>query len=143
MSTAVYSPCIGICSTVYGDTVCRGCKRNYKEVIDWNRYDVAQKEAIHHRLQKNIEQVVEDFLVVEDAKLLKTQLEKVALRPLLYDSPLYWAHELLRLKANQIEDLQPYGLRAKPPYDAGSVNALFTEMDEELYAIAQRIDVSQ
>ena len=30
------TPCIGICSTVYGDEVCRGCKRTFTEVIDWN-----------------------------------------------------------------------------------------------------------
>lgn len=135
MSTSVYSPCIGICSTVYGDNICRGCKRSYVEVIDWNRYDAAQKQAIHQRLQHNIEKVVADFLVVENANVLKAQLDQVALRPVLYDSPLYWAHEFLRLKANQVKDLQPYGLRAKPPHDTCSVNALFTEMDAQLYGL--------
>jgi predicted Fe-S protein YdhL (DUF1289 family) len=135
MSVSVYSPCIGICSTVYGDNICRGCKRSYTEVIDWNRYDAAQKKRIHQRLQHNIEKVVADFLVVENSTLLKAQLDQVALRPVLYDSPLYWAHELLRLKANQIEDLQSYGLGAKPPYDRCSANALFTEMDAQLYRL--------
>ncbi|HBZ99754.1 MAG TPA: DUF1289 domain-containing protein, partial [Pseudomonas sp.] len=26
-SQRIKTPCIGLCSTVYGDVVCRGCKR--------------------------------------------------------------------------------------------------------------------
>ncbi|WP_317135104.1 DUF1289 domain-containing protein [Piscirickettsia litoralis] len=38
------TPCVGLCSTVYGDDVCRGCKRFYHEIIDWNQYDINQKQ---------------------------------------------------------------------------------------------------
>lgn len=34
----IKTPCIGLCSTVYGDLVCRGCKRFHHEVIQWNGY---------------------------------------------------------------------------------------------------------
>ncbi|MCF8976542.1 DUF1289 domain-containing protein, partial [Pseudomonas edaphica] len=29
---AIKTPCVGLCSTVYGDLVCRGCKRFHHEV---------------------------------------------------------------------------------------------------------------
>ncbi|MCA4075779.1 DUF1289 domain-containing protein, partial [Pseudomonas kurunegalensis] len=32
---SIKTPCVGLCSTVYGDTVCRGCKRFHHEVINW------------------------------------------------------------------------------------------------------------
>ena len=44
------SPCIGICSTTYGDLVCRGCKRFAHEVVGWNGYAERQRAAIRRRL---------------------------------------------------------------------------------------------
>lgn len=44
------SPCIGICSTTYGDLVCRGCKRFAHEVVGWNGYAEQQRAAILRRL---------------------------------------------------------------------------------------------
>jgi uncharacterized protein len=45
------SPCIGVCSTTYGDDVCLGCKRTFDEVHQWNQMTKEQKIAINHRLQ--------------------------------------------------------------------------------------------
>ena len=39
------TPCVGICSTTYGDDVCRGCKRFIHEVINWNSFKPEEKEA--------------------------------------------------------------------------------------------------
>src|SRR6188768_2431040 len=44
------TPCIGICSTTYGDLVCRGCKRLAHEVVGWNGYDDDQRGAVWTRL---------------------------------------------------------------------------------------------
>ena len=44
------SPCIGICSTTYGDNICCGCNRHYLEVINWNTYSDEVKLAINLRL---------------------------------------------------------------------------------------------
>ncbi len=46
------SPCIGICSTTYGDLVCRGCNRFAHEVVQWNTYDEAQRGVIWQRLDE-------------------------------------------------------------------------------------------
>ena len=46
------SPCIGVCSTTYGDLVCRGCKRFAHEVVQWNGYDHEQRDAIWRRLEE-------------------------------------------------------------------------------------------
>lgn len=45
------SPCVGKCSTTYGDDVCRGCGRTYIEVIEWITYDAQRKAEIWARLQ--------------------------------------------------------------------------------------------
>lgn len=137
MTSSNSSPCIGICSTVYGDNICRGCKRDYREVIHWNRYTIPEKQAVLQRLQQQIETVMAEFISIEDAARLKAQLDQVSNRPLLYQSPLCWAYELLRLKAREIQDLGAYGIRAKPVYSSLSANGLFTRIDDRLYALSQ------
>lgn len=49
--TTIDNPCIGVCSTTYGDEICRGCKRTVEEIRDWNRYSKEQKENINKRLR--------------------------------------------------------------------------------------------
>ena len=63
----VRTPCVGVCSTGMGSSVCRGCKRFAHEVIDWNAYSEAQRRIIEQRLAGFMAQVVGRYLVVEDA----------------------------------------------------------------------------
>ncbi len=44
------SPCIGVCSTTYGDLICRGCYRFAHEVAQWNGYEPTQQTAVLERL---------------------------------------------------------------------------------------------
>ena len=51
-SARTRTPCVGICSTTYGDDVCRGCKRFIHEVINWNSFNPEEKESVWKRLEK-------------------------------------------------------------------------------------------
>ena len=51
MERKVKTPCVGVCSTVFGDQVCRGCKRFHHELIEWNGYTDIQKETVWNRLE--------------------------------------------------------------------------------------------
>ena len=44
------SPCVGVCSTTFGDDVCFGCQRTYLEVIQWNALNDEEKHRINQRL---------------------------------------------------------------------------------------------
>jgi predicted Fe-S protein YdhL (DUF1289 family) len=44
------SPCVGVCSTTFGDDICFGCKRSYDEVIRWNIMSDEEKHSINARL---------------------------------------------------------------------------------------------
>lgn len=44
------SPCIGQCSTTYGDDICRGCGRTFVEVVNWIAYGEEEKAAVWARL---------------------------------------------------------------------------------------------
>jgi predicted Fe-S protein YdhL (DUF1289 family) len=54
----IKTPCVGLCSTVYGDLVCRGCKRFHHEVIHWNGYNEDEKRAVWLRLEQLLSQVM-------------------------------------------------------------------------------------
>ena len=69
------TPCVGICSTTFGDLVCRGCKRFSHEIVDWNSYDDSQKEIIWERLEKIKEQVVGQIVKRKDEKLFESAIE--------------------------------------------------------------------
>lgn len=45
------SPCIGYCSTSFGDDICKGCGRNFLEVIQWNTMDDPAKAVIWARIE--------------------------------------------------------------------------------------------
>ena len=69
------TPCVVICSTTFGDLVCRGCKRFSHEIVDWNSYDDSQKEIIWERLEKIKEQVVGQIVKRKDEKLFESAIE--------------------------------------------------------------------
>ena len=67
------SPCIGICSTTYGDLVCRGCKRFAHEIVGWNGYRDSQRDLVWSRLHALLGQSVRAHLrIVDEARLRRT-----------------------------------------------------------------------
>lgn len=67
------TPCIGICSTTYGDDVCKGCKRFIHEIIDWNSYQADEKKIIWQRLLDITIESVRRYMIIEDEyKLIQT-----------------------------------------------------------------------
>ena len=64
------TPCVGICSTTYGDLVCRGCKRFAHEIVAWNGFDNRQRDIIRARLLRLLgESVRAHVRVMDEARL--------------------------------------------------------------------------
>ncbi len=132
------SPCIGICSTVYGDEVCRGCKRFYKEIIDWNGYDQAKRDVVYDRIDKHIEQVMKGKITITDPKLMLSQLEKNAVRYRTDDNPYGWAYILLRDLAEHIKEPAEYGFSVDASVSQYTLPKLIHMIDDEYYALANQ-----
>jgi len=66
------TPCVGICSTTYGDLVCRGCKRFAHEIVGWNSFSSEQREEVWDRLRGIQRAVTKSFFAISDKKLLLT-----------------------------------------------------------------------
>lgn len=65
------TPCIGICSTTYGDLVCRGCKRFAHEVTGWNGYRESQRDVVWARLHGLLAESVRVFVTIVDEPRLQ------------------------------------------------------------------------
>ena len=113
---SIKTPCVGLCSTVYGDTVCRGCKRFHHEVINWNGYDDTQKRAVWLRLEQLLVQVMMAKLEVFDKGLLRQQLEQRSIRFVEQQSAYCWAYQLIARGARMIRDLEAYGMALLPEF---------------------------
>jgi predicted Fe-S protein YdhL (DUF1289 family) len=44
------SPCIGHCTTVLGDEVCRSCLRTFDEVSRWLEMNEEERRAVNQRI---------------------------------------------------------------------------------------------
>lgn len=133
----VKTPCVGICSTGIGDSVCRGCKRFSHEVIHWNGYTEAQKRIIDQRLENFLAQIVETKLRVVDPALLKWQLDVQQIRYPAHKSHYIWAYELLRAGAGQIKQLGDFGLALDAEYRDMDLKALRLAIDAEFYILSE------
>ena len=65
------SPCIGACSTAFGDRVCRGCKRFYFEVDHWNRLATKQRDAVWMRLRELRAVILREMVIIDDISAVK------------------------------------------------------------------------
>lgn len=73
------TPCIGICSTTYGDLVCRGCKRFAHEIVQWNGFDQDQRRVVWERLLELRAGAVATLVRVTDEAQLREQAGRVGL----------------------------------------------------------------
>jgi hypothetical protein len=137
LAHAVKTPCIGVCSTGIGDSVCRGCKRFSHEVIDWNSYTKAQKQAVDSRLSGFLSQCVSNKLRVLDPALLKWQLEVQQIRYVERHDEYCWVFSLLKAGAGQINDPREFGFEVDLRYRALSLRALREQIDQEFYILSE------
>ncbi|WP_373186008.1 DUF1289 domain-containing protein [Halopseudomonas sp.] len=129
------TPCVGLCSTVYGDLVCRGCKRFSHEIIDWNRYPHSQKVAVWSRLEQLLSQIVMARVEVVSALQLRQAMAARQL-PYIEDQPLAFQiwRLLSRADAPAFEDC---GMRARPEYAQRTVKQLREEIDRDYFSLSE------
>ena len=106
------TPCVGICSTTYGDLVCRGCNRFAHEIVAWNGYSDDQRARVWQRLLSLRDAATALFVTVDDVGVLRAAGVAARLPRLPDDmSLLTLSYELLRRKARDLEELSEVGLR--------------------------------
>lgn len=133
----IKTPCVGLCSTVYGDLVCRGCKRFHHEVVNWNLYSEEEKRAVWQRLEALLVQVVEAKLEVFDPQLLRRQLEQRQIRFVVRQSPYCWAYQLIARGARMIQQVEAYGIALLPEFRDSELPELRDAIDREFFLLSE------
>ena len=131
------TPCIGICSTIYGDEVCRGCKRFCDEIIEWNTYDKEQKSSVLKRLESLTVKATSRKLTVENSPQLKKYCAQYQVKVRDEFDPLCWAHTLLREAAEKIKNPKTAGLSIHKDFASLSLREISNLIDEDLYALSE------
>ncbi len=133
----IKTPCVGLCSTVYGDLVCRGCKRFHHEVVNWNLYSESEKGAVWRRLEALLVQVVAGKLEVFDAQRLRSQLVQRQVRFNPEQSPYCWAYQLIARAARLIQQVDAYGIVILPEFRERSLSDLRDAIDREFFLLSE------
>lgn len=133
----VKTPCIGVCSTGIGDTVCRGCKRFTHEVIDWNSYTPEQKRVVDRRLSEFLSQCVSNKLQVTDKALLAWQLQVQQISYVPDHDEYCWVYSLLKAGAGQIDSSKDYGFDVDLRYRDMPLPRLRDIIDQEFFMLSQ------
>lgn len=110
MAALKRTPCVGICSTTYGDLVCRGCKRFAHEIVAWNGYDESQRGLVWHRLFDLLDGAVAERLRIIDPARLEALAVELRILERLELSDNVLAYEVLRRCARRDISLAELGL---------------------------------
>lgn len=133
----VRTPCIGVCSTGIGDSVCRGCKRFAHEVIDWNGYTPQQKQVVITRLGDFLSQCVQNKLQITDSALLEWQLQVQQIPYPKHHDEYCWVYSLIKAGASQIEQTSEYGFEVDQAYRKMPLSTLRDMIDREFYTLSE------
>jgi predicted Fe-S protein YdhL (DUF1289 family) len=131
------TPCIGICSTTtFGDSVCRGCKRYAKEVLNWISYSDEMKQAVLKRLEFLATQILSDRFEIIDEALLGRSLKERSVPFNAELSAFCWLHNLLKKAHGKLTDLSEHGVAVRPAYSQIPLETLIEQVDKELLILA-------
>lgn len=128
------TPCLGICSTTYGDDVCKGCKRFVHEIIGWPKYSQEERALVNDRLEKFKVLILQDRFKVHDKDLFQIKLKENAINYNNSMDPLTWIFDLLRAAGSQNLDLEQFGITSLKNYDPmkirDEINKEFLDLSE-------------
>jgi len=132
----VKTPCIGVCSTSIGDSVCRGCKRFVHEIIGWNSFSDDQKRLIDRRLALFLTQIVQTRLDIVDEALLLRMINLQQVRVSSHRNSWCQLFELLRAGASQIHHGELYGFTVLPSHRHINLVRLAHDIDQEFWTLS-------
>ena len=130
------TPCIGVCSTSYGDHICRGCKRFSHEVTGWIKYSDAEKSLVNERLQKFKITILEDKFTIIDPEKLKNKLKDANISFNQELDPLCWVFDLFRTFTIEDIGLEEVGIALKGEFLNMSLSKIKEDINKEFFELS-------
>ena len=133
------TPCIGRCSTTFGDEICKGCGRTYVQVIQWNGLSNTFKIEIKENINELRRKAATKFIKSINESIL---LDEIAVRELNYksvSSNLY----LLAYRVLETTNFSPevFGIILKDEYTGVQRIELVRELYKEYDSLLADYDV--
>ena len=128
------TPCLGICTTTFGDEVCKGCKRFSYEIVNWTKFTKEERSIVNNRLEEFKITILKDRFKIIDQNLLETRLDENAINFNHSLNPLTWIFDLFRAAGSQEFDLEKFGIKSINYYDAKTIK---DEINNELLQLSE------
>ena len=128
------TPCLGICSTTFGDEVCKGCKRFSHEIVSWTKYSLEEREIVNDRLEKFKVQILQHRFEIIDQDLFESRLEEMAINFNHSLDPLTWIFDLFRAAGSQSFDIESFGIKQLYQFDPKTIR---DEINKELLELSE------
>ena len=128
------TPCLGICSTTFGDEVCKGCKRFAHEIVSWTKYSKEEREIVNDRLEKFKIQILQHRFAITDKNLFESMLEEKAINFNHSLDPLTWIFDLFRAAGSQTFDISNFGIKSLVQFNPKTIR---DEINNELLELSE------
>ncbi len=131
------TPCIGICSTTFGDDVCKGCKRFSYEITNWGKFSNEERAVVNSRLEQFKLNILEEKFTITDRNLFESKMNEFSINFNSSLEPLTWIFDLLRASSNNDLILSDFGVEILPKFSNLSLVDLRDLINEEMLQLSE------
>ena len=131
------TPCIGICSTTFGDDVCKGCKRFSHEITNWGKFSTDERAVVNSRLEQFKTTILEEKFTISDNELFESKMNEFSINFNSSLEPITWIFDLLRASSNKDLNVNDFGVEILPVFSGLSLIELRDLINQEMLQLSE------
>ena len=131
------TPCIGICSTTFGDDVCKGCKRFSHEITNWGKFSTDERAVVNSRLEQFKTTILEEKFTISDSELFESKMNEFSINFNSSLDPITWIFDLLRASSNKDLNVNDFGIEILPAFSHLSLIELRDLINQEMLQLSE------
>ena len=131
------TPCIGICSTTFGDDVCKGCKRFSHEITNWGKFSTDERAVVNSRLEQFKTTILEEKITISDSELFESKMNEFSINFNSSLEPITWIFDLLRASSNKDLNVNDFGVEILPAFSDLSLIELRDLINQEMLQLSE------
>ena len=131
------TPCIGICSTTFGDDVCKGCKRFSHEITNWGKFSTDERAVVNSRLEQFKTIILEEKFTISDSELFESKMNEFSINFNSSLEPITWIFDLLRASSNKDLNVNDFGVEILPAFSDLSLIELRDLINQEMLQLSE------
>ena len=131
------TPCIGICSTTFGDDVCKGCKRFSHEITNWGKFSTDERAVVNSRLEQFKTTILEEKFTISDSELFESKMNEFSINFNSSLEPITWIFDLLRASSNKDLNVNDFGVEILPAFSDLSLIELRDLNNQEMLQLSE------